>query len=104
MTNPFGNIADIYKMKNMLDDIQKDISKLTATGCAGIDMVTVKLDGNNNCLDVHISQEAMDLGREAMQTLVAAAVTDANRALTEKKTEYQQEMGRKLMPNFNAGN
>ncbi len=104
MSNPFGNLSDIFKLKNQLEDIQKDMGRLQATGYAGGDMASVTLDGNNNCIEVRLSDEAMTLGRQAVETLVAAAINDANSAMNEKRTEYQQEMGRKLMPNLYGSN
>ena len=100
MSNPFGNLSDIFKLKNQLEDIQKDMGRLQATGYAGGDMASVTLDGNNNCIEVRLSDEAMTLGRQAVETLI----NDANSAMNEKRTEYQQEMGRKLMPNLYGSN
>ena len=104
MSNPFGNLSDIFKLKNQLEDIQKDMGRLQATGYAGGDMASVTLDGNNNCIEVRLSDESMTLGRQAVETLVAAAINDANSAMNEKRTEYQQEKGRKLMPNLYGSN
>ena len=94
VNNPFGiDFGDIAKMKKEFDRI------ISATGSAGGDMVSITIDGNNQVRDVKISQEAYDLGSQALQTLVSAALSDTLRRLDEARQEKQKEIAMDLLAN-----
>ena len=72
---------------------------ISATGSAGGDMVSITIDGNNQVRDVKISQEAYDLGSQALQTLVSAALSDTLGRLDEARQEKQKEIAMDLLAN-----
>ena len=100
VNNPFGiDFGDIAKMKKEFDRMKSAMDGISATGSAGGDMVSITIDGNNQVRDVKISQEAYDLGSQALQTLVSAALSDTLRRLDEARQEKQKEIAMDLLAN-----
>lgn len=100
VNNPFGiDFGDIAKMKKEFDRMKSAMDGISATGSAGGDMVSITIDGNNQVRDVNISQEAYDLGSQALQTLVSAALSDTLRRLDEARQEKQKEIAMDLLAN-----
>jgi DNA-binding YbaB/EbfC family protein len=87
-------MADLHKMlgqvKQMQEQFQEKVQKITVEASAGGGMVTVKMNGQKQVLAVHIEPEVINGGdREMLQDLVLAAVNEASRKVDE---EIRQQM------------
>ena len=82
---------DMKALTDRLNDIR-------ATGYAGGDMVSVTLNGSNQAVSVTISDEAAALGRQALETLVCAAINDASEKINAEKISVQQELAQSRFP------
>ena len=86
-------MPDLQKMfgqvKQMQEQLQQKLEKLTVEASAGGGMVTVKMNGQKQLLEVRIDPEIMN-DREMLQELVAAAVNEAARKVD---AAMQAELG-----------
>lgn len=86
-------MPDLQKMfgqvKQMQEQLQQKLEKLTVEASAGGGMVTVKMNGQKQLLEVRIDPEIMN-DREMLQELVAAAVNEATRKVD---AAMQSELG-----------
>lgn len=98
MKLPFGlDFSTAQQMMRQMEEMGKQIKNISATGYAGGDMVTVTIDGNHNAT-VKISDEAYSIGgKEVLETLVAAAISDAETRLEEAMKEKNSETVAKMM-------
>ena len=72
-----GNMQNMMKQaQQMQARLAEEISKIRVEASAGGGMVTVKMDGDKNCLGVTIDPEAAG-DVEMLQDLVLAACNDA---------------------------
>jgi len=88
------NLPDLQKMlgqvKQMQSQMQEKLQKLSVEASAGGGMVTVKMNGQKQVLEVNIDPEVLSGGdREMLQDLVLAAVNEASRKVD---AEIQQQM------------
>jgi DNA-binding YbaB/EbfC family protein len=88
------NLGDIQKMlgqvKQVQEQMQEKLEKLSVEASAGGGMVTVKMNGRKQVLEVKIDPEVLSGGdREMLQDLVLAAVNEASRQVD---AEVQQQM------------
>jgi DNA-binding YbaB/EbfC family protein len=84
-----GNLQSMMKQaQQMQQRLQEEIAAIRVEASAGGGMVTVKMDGQKNCLGVAIDQEAAG-DAEMLQDMVMAAFNEAVRKVeeeTQKKT------------------
>lgn len=85
-----GNMQSMMKQaQQMQERMQAEIAQIRVEASAGGGMVTVKLDGQKNCLGVVIDPEAAG-DAEMLQDMVMAAFNEAAKKVDE---ETQQKMG-----------
>ena len=82
--NPFGNMGNIMRqaqaMQDQLARVQEQAATKVAEGSAGGGMVTVRANGAMEIVSVTINPEVVKAGDgEMLQDLVAAAANDALR-------------------------
>ncbi len=87
-------MADLTKMlaqvKQMQEQFQQDLQKLTLEASAGGGMVTVRMNGKKELVEVRIEPDVIrESDREMLQDLVRAAVNEAVRQVDE---QVQQKM------------
>jgi len=87
-------LADMKKMldqmREMQEQLQQKLSQMKVEASSGGGMVTVKMNGHKQLLDVTIDPEIAAGGdRELLQDLVRAAVNEAGRMVD---AELQQQM------------
>ncbi|MFQ5778425.1 MAG: YbaB/EbfC family nucleoid-associated protein [Terriglobia bacterium] len=87
-------MPDLSKMftqvKQMQEKLQQNLEKVTVEASAGGGMVTVKMNGQKQLLQVRIDPEVLAGGdREMLQDLILAAVNEAARKVD---AELQQQM------------
>jgi nucleoid-associated protein EbfC len=75
--------------QQMQERLQEEIAKIRVEASAGGGMVTVKMDGEKNCLGVTIDPEAAG-DVEMLQDMVAAAF---NEAIKKVESESKGKMG-----------
>ncbi len=85
-----GNMQQMMKQaQQMQERLQQEIAQIRVEASAGGGMVTVKLDGQKNCLGVTIDPEvAGDV--EMLQDMVMAAFNEATKKVDE---EAKEKMG-----------
>jgi nucleoid-associated protein EbfC len=84
-----GNMQSMMKQAQaMQEKLQQDIAAIRTEASAGGGMVTVKMDGQKNCLGVTIDPEAAG-DVEMLQDMVMAAF---NEAVKKVEAESQKKM------------
>jgi DNA-binding YbaB/EbfC family protein len=84
-----GNMQSMMKQAQaMQEKLQQDIAAIRVEASAGGGMVTVKMDGNKNCLGVTIDAEAAG-DVEMLQDIIMAAF---NEAVKKVEAESQKKM------------
>ena len=95
MKNPFGNMANIMKqaqaMQQQMAKLQEEAATKTVTGSAGGGMVTVAANGAMQLVSVSIDPEAVKTGDvEMLQDVVMAASNEALRKAHEMMAEQMK--------------
>jgi DNA-binding YbaB/EbfC family protein len=84
-----GNMQSMMKQaQQMQQKMQEEIAQIRVEATAGGGMVTVKMDGQKNCLGVTIDPEAAG-DAEMLQDMVMAAFNEAVKKVDE---QAQQKM------------
>lgn len=85
------NLGDLMKqaqkMQQRMQEAQQQLTELVVIGDAGSGMVTVKMNGRHDVLDVKIKTALMDEDVDMLEDLVAAAVNDASRKIEQVSKE-----------------
>ena len=85
-------MADMQKMfgqvKQMQEQLKRRLENLTVEAAAGGGMVTVKMNGQKQVLEIRIEPEVLN-DREMLQEMIAAAVNEAGRKVD---AEMQAEL------------
>ena len=95
--NPFGNIGDIMKqaqaMQEQLAKIQEQAASKTVDGTAGGGMVTVSVSGAMQVVALKIDPEVLKSGdAEMLQDLIVAATNDALRKARDMMAEEMKSI------------
>ncbi len=92
MGNMQGMMKQMQKMQKEMAKAQAELEVTEFTGTAGGEMVTVKMNGKREVLDVIIKEEVVDPEDvEMLQDLVLAATNDA---LKQVEDTTAQKMGK----------
>jgi DNA-binding YbaB/EbfC family protein len=97
MKNPFGNMANIMKqaqaMQQQMAKLQEEAATKTVTGSAGGGMVTVTVNGAMELVGIAIDPEAVKAGDvDMLQDAVMAASNDALRKAREMMAEQMKSV------------
>ena len=88
-----GNMSKLLKqaqeMQQQIEDVQGQLSDMIVEAESGGGMVTVKVNGKQQVLEVNINQEAMAEDREILEDLIISAL---NKALSKAQTDSQEKM------------
>ena len=88
-----GNMSKLLKqaqeMQQQIEDVQSQLSELIITADSGGGMVSVKVNGKQEVLDLNIDPEAMKEEREVLEDLIISAL---NKALSKSQTDSQEKM------------
>lgn len=83
-----GNLMkEAQKMQQRMQEAQQQLSELVVTGESGGGMVTIKMNGRHDVLEVKIKKNLMDDDVEMIEDLVAAAINDAVRKIEKVSKE-----------------
>ena len=88
-----GNMSKLLKqaqeMQQQIEEVQGQLSEMIVEAESGGGMVTVKVNGKQQVLEVNINQEAMAEDREILEDLIISAL---NKALSKAQTDSQEKM------------
>ena len=88
-----GNMSKLLKqaqeMQQQIEEVQGQLSDMIVEAESGGGMVTVKVNGKQEVLDVNIDPEAMAEDREMLEDLIISAL---NKALSKAQTDSQEKM------------
>jgi hypothetical protein len=88
-----GNMSKLLKqaqeMQQQIEDVQGQLSDMIVEAESGGGMVTVKVNGKQEVLEVNIDPEAMAEDREMLEDLIISAL---NKALSKAQTDSQERM------------
>lgn len=95
MKNPFGNMSNIMKqaqaMQQQMAKLQEEAATKTATGSAGGGMVTVTANGAMQLVSMNIDQEVVKTGDvEMLQDAVIAASNEALRKVRDMMADQMK--------------
>ena len=97
MFGKMGNLASLMKnagkIQEMMKEAQEELAKLQVTGEAGAGMVTATVNGQNELLNLDISDEAMKESKEILTDLIVAAVNNANMKAKQISQEKMMAAG-----------
>ena len=88
-----GNMSKLLKqaqqMQQQIESVQSDLSDLIIEAESGGGMVSVKVNGKQELLDINIDEEALSEGKEMLEDLIISAV---NKALSKSQSDSQEKM------------
>lgn len=88
-----GNMSKLLKqaqeMQQQIEEVQGQLSDMIVEAESGGGMVSVKVNGKQEVLDVNIDPEAMAEDREMLEDLIISAL---NKALSKAQTDSQEKM------------
>jgi len=75
----------LSRFRQLQEDLQRQVNNVTVEASAGGGMVTVKMNGQKQIVDVHIEPEVFaGKDQEMLQDLVRAAVNEASRRVDDE--------------------
>ena len=88
-----GNMSKLLKqaqeMQQQIEDVQGQLSDMIVEAESGGGMVTVKVNGKQEVLEVNIDPEAMAEDSEMLEDLIISAL---NKALSKAQSDSQEKM------------
>ena len=88
-----GNMSKLLKqareMQQQIEEVQSQLSDMIVEAESGGGMVTIKVNGKQEVLEVNIDPEAMAEDREMLEDLIISAL---NKALSKAQTDSQEKM------------
>ena len=88
-----GNMSKLLKqaqeMQQQIEEVQGQLSDMIVEAESGGGMVTVKVNGKQEVLEVNIDPEDMAEDREMLEDLIISAL---NKALSKAQTDSQEKM------------
>lgn len=88
-----GNMSNLLKqaqdVQKKIEEIQNQLADMVVDAEAGGGMVSVKVNGKQEILQINIDPEAMKEDKEMLEDLIISAV---NKALTKAQTHSQEKM------------
>ncbi len=80
-------MKEAQKMQQRMQEAQQQLTELSVMGKSGNGMVTVKMNGRHDVLEVKIKPSLMEEDVEMLEDLVAAAFNDAVRQIEKASKE-----------------
>ena len=87
-----GNMSKLLKQAQemqQIEEVQSQLSELIITADSGGGIVSVKVNGKQEVLNLNIDPEAMKEEREVLEDLIISAL---NKALSKSQTDSQEKM------------
>ena len=84
----FNKILDKAKeLEAKMRESQEKIKNISATGISGGNLVKIKLNGEGEIIDIHISKEILKEEKTVLEDLIKAAHSNAKSQLKSKTSE-----------------
>tara|TARA_B100001559_G_scaffold156125_1_gene130890 strand:+ start:184 stop:507 length:324 start_codon:yes stop_codon:yes gene_type:complete len=88
-----GNMSKLLKqaqeMQTQIEEVQNQLSDMIIDADAGGGMVSVKVNGKQEVLEIDIEESALGEDKEILEDLIISAV---NKALSKAQAESQSKM------------
>ena len=88
-----GNMSKLLKqaqqMQKQIESVQNELADLIIEAESGGGMVSVKVNGKQELLDINIDEEAITEGKEMLEDLIISAI---NKAISKSQTDSQEKM------------
>jgi nucleoid-associated protein EbfC len=83
----------LSRFKQLQEDLQRQVNSVAVEASAGGGMVTVKMNGQKQLVDVRIEPDVFaGKDQEMLQDLVRAAVNEASRRVDEELTNQMKNL------------
>jgi nucleoid-associated protein EbfC len=83
----------LSRLRQVQEDLQRQVNSVAVEASAGGGMVTVKMNGQKQVLEVKIEKEVFaGKDHEMLQDLVRAAVNEASRRVDEELADQMKSM------------
>jgi nucleoid-associated protein EbfC len=83
----------LSRFKQLQEDLQRQVNSVTVEASAGGGMVTVKMNGQKQLVNVRIEPDVFaNKDQEMLQDLVRAAVNEASRRVDEELTNQMKNL------------
>jgi DNA-binding YbaB/EbfC family protein len=83
----------LSRFKQLQEDLQRQVNSVAVEASAGGGMVTVKMNGQKQLVDVRIETEVFaNKDQEMLQDLVRAAVNEASRRVDEELSNQMKSL------------
>ena len=83
----------LSRFRQLQEDLQRQVNSVTVEASAGGGMVTVKMNGQKQLVDVRIEPEVFaGKDQEMLQDLVRAAVNEASRRVDDELTNQMKNL------------
>ena len=83
----------LSRLKQVQEDIQRQVNSVAVEASAGGGMVTVKMNGQKQLVEVRIEPDVFaNKDQEMLQDLVRAAVNEASRRVDEELTNQMKNL------------
>src|SRR5271154_3986854 len=83
----------LSRFKQLQEDLQRQVNSVTVEASAGGGMVTVRMNGQKQLVDVRIEPDIFgNKDQEMLQDLVRAAVNEASRRVDEELTNQMKNL------------
>ena len=88
-----GNMSKLLKqaqeMQTQIEEVQNQLSDMIIDADAGGGMVSVKVNGKQEVLEINIEESALGEDKEILEDLIISAI---NKALSKAQAESQNKM------------
>ncbi|MGY8783017.1 MAG: YbaB/EbfC family nucleoid-associated protein [Fidelibacterota bacterium] len=88
-----GNMSKLLKqaqqMQQQIEEVQSELSDMIVEAESGGGMVSVKVNGKQEVLNISIEEDAISEGKEMLEDLIISAV---NKALAKSQSDSQEKM------------
>ena len=88
-----GNMSKLLKqakdMQEQIEQAQSQLSELVIEADSGGGMVSVKVNGKQEIIELNIDSDAMSEDKEMLEDLIISAM---NKALSKSKSDSQEKM------------
>ena len=83
----------LSRLKQVQEDLQRQVNSVAVEASAGGGMVTVKMNGQKQLVDVRIEPDVFaNKDQEMLQDLIRAAVNEASRRVDEELTNQMKSL------------
>ncbi|MDB9854568.1 YbaB/EbfC family nucleoid-associated protein [Candidatus Marinimicrobia bacterium] len=82
-------LKQAQQMQQQIEEVQSELSDMIVEAESGGGMVSVKVNGKQEVLNISIEEDAISEGKEMLEDLIISAV---NKALAKSQSDSQEKM------------